>query len=172
MLCLLLIWFGILQSDWFRFFNLPGRGCGLSFLLSYKSWNASLHEGQSDASLDSLFIHACGWDYAWCSIRSCYFYQRELISEDFLAFSYLLNLYILNHRFYGLYKSHSNYRIPCTHIPVHCTNSNFDFRSRRDITCCFLGAVFVRLGNFINLEIIGKPTATSRTFKQLGEDFL
>lgn len=36
-----------------------------------------------------------------------------------------------------------------------------------------LGAVFVRLGNFINSEIIGKPTGSDYgvVFKKLGEDF-
>jgi prolipoprotein diacylglyceryl transferase len=36
-----------------------------------------------------------------------------------------------------------------------------------------LGAVFIRIGNFINSEIIGKPTGTDFgvVFKKLGEDF-
>jgi len=41
------------------------------------------------------------------------------------------------------------------------------------VIACASGAVFVRIGNFLNSEIIGKPTGSDFgvIFKQLGENF-
>ena len=135
------------------------------------------NEGLSDESLDSLFIYSVLGIMIGARMGHVIFYQPELFKEDFfsifLPFSFkngihftgfqglashgaaigmILSMYIYNNKV--LHKS-VIWILDRVVIPVAC------------------GAIFVRIGNFINSEIVGKPTGTDFgvVFVQNGENF-
>ena len=134
-------------------------------------------EKQSQQSLDSLFIYAVIGIMLGARLGHVIFYQRELISEDFfsifLPFSFQDGV-----RFTGFQGLASHGAAIGMIISMYLYNKKVLKKTvlwilDRVVIPVASGAVFVRLGNFINSEIIGKPTGSDYgvTFKQLGETF-
>ncbi|WP_460218346.1 prolipoprotein diacylglyceryl transferase [Psychroserpens sp. MEBiC05023] len=130
-------------------------------------------EQQSNQSLDSLFIYAVVGIMLGARLGHVIFYQRELISEDFfsifLPFSFKDGI-----RFTGFQGLASHGAAIGMIISMYLYNKKVLKKTvlwilDRVVIPVASGAVFVRLGNFINSEIIGKPTGSDYgvTFKQL-----
>ena len=135
------------------------------------------NENQSNESLDSLFMYSVIGIMIWARLGHVIFYQRELITEDFfsifLPFSFKNGIHFTG--FQGL-ASHG--AAIAMIISMHLYNKKILHKTilwilDRVVVPVSLGAIFIRIGNFINSEIIGKPTGTDFgvVFKQLGEDF-
>lgn len=135
------------------------------------------NEGESNESLDSLFIYSVVGIMLGARLGHVIFYQPELFKEDFfsifLPFSFKGGIHFTG--FQGL-ASHG--AAIAMIISMYLYNKKILKKSvlwilDRVVVPVSLGAVFVRIGNFINSEIIGKPTNSDYgvVFKQLGEDF-
>ncbi|WP_204346245.1 prolipoprotein diacylglyceryl transferase [Psychroserpens algicola] len=170
----------------------PSKGLDLSFFtLHYYSvmWIVAFilglqimkriwyKEKQSNQSLDSLFIYAVIGIMLGARLGHVIFYQPELIKEDFwsifLPFSFQNGI-----KFTGFQGLASHGAAIAMIISMYLYNKKVLKKTvlwilDRVVIPVASGAVFVRIGNFINSEIIGKPTGSDYgvTFKQLGEDF-
>ncbi|WP_411768387.1 prolipoprotein diacylglyceryl transferase [Winogradskyella sp. A3E31] len=133
------------------------------------------NEGQSDESLDSLFIYSVLGIMIGARLGHVIFYQPELISEDFfsifLPFSFKDGI-----RFTGFQGLASHGAAIAMIFSMYLYNKKVLKKTvlwilDRVVIPVALGAVFVRIGNFINSEIIGEYTGTDYgvVFKQLGE---
>ncbi|OUS00568.1 prolipoprotein diacylglyceryl transferase [Flavobacteriales bacterium 33_180_T64] len=131
------------------------------------------NENQTNESLDSLFIYSVVGIMLGARLGHVLFYQRELISEDFwsifLPFSFKNGF-----EFTGFQGLASHGAAIAMIISMYLYNKKVLKKSvlwilDRVVIPVASGAVFVRLGNFINSEIIGKPTGSDFgiTFKQL-----
>ncbi|MGB3608256.1 MAG: prolipoprotein diacylglyceryl transferase [Psychroserpens sp.] len=134
-------------------------------------------ENQSDAALDSLFIYAVIGIMLGARLGHVLFYQRELISEDFFSI-FLPFKFKGGFEFTGFMGLASHGAAIAMIISMYIYNKKVLHKTvlwilDRVVIPVASGAVFVRVGNFINSEIIGKPTGTDYgvVFKQLGEDF-
>ena len=130
-------------------------------------------EGQSNESLDSLFIYAVIGIMLGARLGHVLFYQRELISEDFFSI-FLPFKFKGGFEFTGFQGLASHGAAIAMIISMYLYNKKVLKKSvlwilDRVVIPVASGAVFVRLGNFINSEIIGKPTESDFgvTFKQL-----
>jgi phosphatidylglycerol:prolipoprotein diacylglycerol transferase len=135
------------------------------------------HEGQSDASLDSLFIYAVVGIMLGARLGHVIFYQPELFTEDFFSI-FLPFKFKGGFEFTGFMGLASHGAAIAMIISMYLYNKKVLHKTvlwilDRVVIPVASGAVFVRLGNFINSEIIGKPTESDFgvIFKQLGEDF-
>jgi prolipoprotein diacylglyceryl transferase len=135
------------------------------------------HEGQSDEALDSLFIYAVVGIMLGARLGHVIFYQPELITEDFFSI-FLPFKFKGGFEFTGFMGLASHGAAIAMIISMYLYNKKVLHKTvlwilDRVVIPVASGAVFVRLGNFINSEIIGKPTGSDFgvTFKQLGEDF-
>ncbi len=135
------------------------------------------NEGQSDESLDSLFIYSVLGIMIGARLGHVIFYQPELFKEDFfsifLPFSFKNGIHFTG--FQGLASHGAAIGMI---LSMYLYNKKVLHKSviwilDRVVIPVASGAVFVRLGNFINSEIVGKPTGTDFgvVFKQNGEDF-
>jgi prolipoprotein diacylglyceryl transferase len=133
------------------------------------------NEGQSEESLDSLFIYSVLGIMLGARLGHVIFYQPELISEDFfsifLPFSFKDGI-----RFTGFQGLASHGAAIAMIISMYLYNKKVLKKTvlwilDRVVIPVALGAVFVRIGNFINSEIIGMKTDSvfGVVFKQLGE---
>ncbi len=146
----------------------------LGWFITKKIYN---REGLSKEKLDSLFIYMVLAILIGARMGHVIFYQPELISQDFLSvflpFSFVPEIEYTG--FQGL-ASHGAaigviiamfiYSKKVLKMPVLWILD-------RVVIAVASGAIFVRIGNFINSEIIGKATGTDFgvVFAQLGEDF-
>lgn len=135
------------------------------------------NEGQSNESLDSLFIYAVVGIMLGARLGHVIFYQPELITEDFFSI-FLPFKFKGGFEFTGFQGLASHGAAIAMIISMYLYNKKVLKKTvlwilDRVVIPVASGAVFVRLGNFINSEIIGKPTGSDFgvTFKQLGEDF-
>lgn len=135
------------------------------------------NEGQSNESLDSLFIYSVLGIMIGARLGHVIFYQPELFGEDFfsifLPFSFKNGIHFTG--FQGLASHGAAIGMI---VSMHLYNKKVLHKSivwilDRVVIPVASGAVFVRIGNFINSEIVGKPTGTDFgvVFKQNGEDF-
>ena len=133
------------------------------------------NEGQSNESLDSLFIYSVLGIMIGARLGHVIFYQPELIKEDFfsifLPFSFRDGI-----RFTGFQGLASHGAAIAMIVSMYLYNKKVLKKTvlwilDRVVVPVSLGAVFVRIGNFINSEIIGNYTGTDYgvIFKQLGE---
>lgn len=133
------------------------------------------NEGQSEESLDSLFIYSVLGIMLGARLGHVIFYQPELITEDFfsifLPFSFKDGI-----RFTGFQGLASHGAAIAMIISMYLYNKKVLNKTvlwilDRVVIPVALGAVFVRIGNFINSEIIGMKTdsAFGVIFTQLGE---
>lgn len=122
------------------------------------------NEGQSDESLDSLFIYSVLGIMIGARLGHVIFYQPELFKEDF--FSIFLPFSFQNgFEFTGFQGLASHGAAIGMIISMYLYNKKVLHKSviwilDRVVIPVASGAVFVRIGNFINSEIVGKPTGT------------
>ena len=135
------------------------------------------NEGQSDESLDSLFIYSVLGIMIGARLGHVVFYQPELFKEDFfsifLPFSFKNGIHFTG--FQGLASHGAAIGMI---ISMYLYNKKVLHKSviwilDRVVIPVASGAVFVRIGNFINSEIVGKPTGSDFgvVFRQNGEEF-
>jgi prolipoprotein diacylglyceryl transferase len=135
------------------------------------------NENQSNESLDSLFIYAVVGIMLGARLGHVIFYQSELISQDFFSI-FLPFRFKPEFEFTGFQGLASHGAAIGMIIAMYLYNKKVLHKSvlwilDRVVVPVASGAVFVRLGNFINSEIVGKPTDASYgvVFKQNEEDF-
>ncbi|WP_179354622.1 prolipoprotein diacylglyceryl transferase [Winogradskyella vidalii] len=133
------------------------------------------NEGESDESLDSLFIYSVVGIMLGARLGHVIFYQPELITEDFFSI-FLPFKFKGGIEFTGFQGLASHGAAIAMIISMYLYNKKVLHKSvlwilDRVVVPVALGAVFVRIGNFINSEIIGKYTGSDFgvVFKQLGE---
>ena len=136
------------------------------------------NEGLGLDKLDSLFMYSVIAIMLGARLGHVIFYEPELFSEDFFSvfLPFRFNPEFQFTGFRGL-ASHgatiamiiSMYLYKKKHLPK---KSWFWIIDRMTIPCA-LGAMFIRVGNFFNSEMVGYQTdaATGVVFKALGEDF-
>ena len=142
----------------------------LGFYITKRIWK---NENQSSETLDSLFIYSVLGIMIGARLGHVIFYQSELFKEDFfsifLPFSFKDGI-----RFTGFAGLASHGAAIGMIISMYLYNKRVIKKSilwilDRVVIATALGAVFVRIGNFIHSEIIGKETdsAFAVVFKQL-----
>ncbi len=144
----------------------------LGFYIMKRIWK---NENQSEESLDSLFIYSVLGIMLGARLGHVIFYQPELITEDFFSI-------FLPFKFKGGFEFTGFQGLASHGAAIAMIISMYIFNKKklhktvlwildRVVIPVASGAVFVRLGNFINSEIIGKYTNSDYgvVFKQLGE---
>ena len=144
----------------------------LGFYIMKRIWK---NENQSEESLDSLFIYSVLGIMLGARLGHVIFYQPELITEDFFSI-------FLPFKFKGGFEFTGFQGLASHGAAIAMIISMYLFNKKklhktvlwildRVVIPVALGAVFVRLGNFINSEIIGKFTNSDYgvIFTQLGE---
>lgn len=134
-------------------------------------------EGESLAKLDSLFIYMVIAILVGARLGHVIFYQSELITQDPLAVLLPIET-VPEFKFTGFRGLASHGAAIGIIIAMFIYNKKV---LKRHILWIFdrvvipvaSGTIFVRIGNFMNSEIIGKPTNSDFgvVFKKLGEDF-
>lgn len=135
------------------------------------------NENQSDESLDSLFIYSVLGIMIGARLGHVIFYQPELFKEDF--FSIFLPFSFKNGMHFTGFQGLASHGAAIGMIlSMYIYNKKVLHKSviwilDRVVIPVASGAVFVRIGNFINSEIVGKPTESDFgvVFKQNGENF-
>ena len=120
------------------------------------------NEGQSDEELDGLFMYSVLGIMIGARLGHVVFYQSELFREDFLSV-------FLPFRFSGGFEF-TGFRGLASHgaaigmiLSMYIYNKKILKKSvlwilDRVVIASAIGAVFIRVGNFFNSEMIGKPT--------------
>lgn len=133
------------------------------------------NEGQSDDALDSLFIYSVLGIMIGARLGHVIFYQPELFTEDFFSI-FLPVKFKGGIEFTGFQGLASHGAAIAMIISMHLYNKKILHKTvlwilDRVVIPVALGAIFVRIGNFINSEIIGDFTNSNFgvVFKQLGE---
>uniref|UniRef100_UPI00404B4918 prolipoprotein diacylglyceryl transferase n=1 Tax=Gelidibacter sp. TaxID=2018083 RepID=UPI00404B4918 len=135
------------------------------------------NENQTNESLDSLFIYSVVGIMLGARLGHVIFYQSELISQDFFSI-FLPFRFKPEFEFTGFQGLASHGAAIGMIIAMYLYNKKVLHKSvlwilDRVVVPVASGAVFVRIGNFINSEIVGKPTDASYgvIFKQNEENF-
>lgn len=135
------------------------------------------NENLTQESLDSLFIYSVLGIMIGARMGHVIFYQPELFKEDFFSI-FLPVKFKGGFEFTGFKGLASHGAAIGMIIAMYLYNKKVLKKTiiwilDRVVVPVAAGAVFVRLGNFINSEIIGKPTESDFgvVFTQLGEDF-
>ncbi len=146
----------------------------LGFLIMKRIYK---NEGQTNESLDSLFIYSVLGIMLGARLGHVVFYQPELFKEDFFSI-FLPFSFKGGFQFTGFRGLASHGAAIGMIISMYLYNKKVLKKSvlwilDRVVLPVALGAVAVRIGNFINSEIIGKATESSFgvIFTQLGENF-
>ena len=134
-------------------------------------------EGESMQKLDSLFIYMVIAILAGARLGHVIFYQSDLILQDPL--SVILPIRTVPEFQYTGFRGLASHGATIGGLIAMWLYSrkvlkrNMLWILDRVVIAVASGAVFVRLGNFINSEIIGKATGSDFgvVFTQLGEDF-
>ena len=121
------------------------------------------NEGESESKMDSLFMYSVLGIMIGARLGHVIFYQSELFREDFLSV-------FLPFKFSGGFEF-TGFRGLASHgaaigmiISMYVYNKKILKRSvlwilDRVVIPCALGAIFIRIGNFFNSEMIGKPAS-------------
>ncbi len=135
------------------------------------------NENQTNESLDSLFIYSVIGIMLGARLGHVLFYQSELIHQDFLSI-FLPFRFNPEFQFTGFQGLASHGAAIGMITAMYFYNKKILHKSLlwildRVVVPVALGAVFIRIGNFINSEIVGKPTDSTLgvVFVQNGEDF-
>ncbi|MCT8340789.1 prolipoprotein diacylglyceryl transferase [Flavobacteriaceae bacterium TK19130] len=135
------------------------------------------NENESETKLDSLFIYMVVATLLGARLGHVIFYQTELIWEDPLAV-FLPIQTVPEFEFTGFQGLASHGAAIAIIIAMFIYSKKVLKKPvlwilDRIVIAVACGGIFVRLGNFINSEIIGKPTNSDYgvIFKQLGENF-
>ena len=134
----------------------------VAFVLGYRIMKKIYtNENQSEKKLDSLFMYSVLGIMIGARLGHVIFYQAELFREDF--FSVFLPL-----KFSGGFEF-TGFRGLASHgatigmiVSMNLYNKKVLKKSilwilDRVVIACASGAIFIRIGNFFNSEIIGKP---------------
>jgi len=134
-------------------------------------------EGEPEKHLDSLFIYMVIAILAGARIGHVLFYQSELILQDpisvFMPFRTVPDFEYTGFRGLASHGAAIGGLIAMYLYSRKVVKKPVLWILDRVVIACASGAVFVRLGNFINSEIIGRATGSDFgvIFTQLGEDF-
>jgi len=135
------------------------------------------NDGESEKNLDSLFIYMVVATLLGARLGHVIFYQTELIWQDPLAVILPIETQP-EFNFTGFQGLASHGAAIAIIIAMFMYSKKVIKRPvlwilDRVVITVACGAIFVRIGNFINSEIIGKPTGSDFgvIFKKLGEDF-
>ena len=121
------------------------------------------NEGESESKMDSLFMYSVLGIMIGARLGHVIFYQSELFREDFLSV-------FLPFKFSGGFEF-TGFRGLASHgaaigmiISMYIYNKKILEKSvlwilDRVVIPCALGAIFIRIGNFFNSEMIGKPAS-------------
>ncbi|WP_299127993.1 prolipoprotein diacylglyceryl transferase [uncultured Winogradskyella sp.] len=146
----------------------------LGFQVTKRIWK---NEGESAESLDSLFIYSVLGIMLGARLGHVIFYQSELITDDFFSI-FLPFKFKGGIQFTGFQGLASHGAAIGMIISMYLYNKKILKKTilwilDRVVVPVALGAVFVRIGNFINSEIVGKKTesAFGVVFKQNSESF-
>jgi prolipoprotein diacylglyceryl transferase len=134
----------------------------VAFVLGYRIMKKIYtNENQSEKKLDSLFMYSVLGIMIGARLGHVIFYQAELFREDF--FSVFLPI-----KFSGGFEF-TGFRGLASHgatigmiVSMYLYNKKVLKKSilwilDRVVIACASGAIFIRIGNFFNSEIIGKP---------------
>jgi len=135
------------------------------------------NENEPQEKLDSLFIYMVVSTLLGARLGHVIFYQTELLWEDPLSV-------LLPFRFVPEFEYTGFQGLASHGAAIAIIIAMFIFSKKvmkkpvlwtldRIVIAVACGGIFVRIGNFINSEIIGKPTGSDYgvIFKQLGETF-
>ncbi|RIA08968.1 prolipoprotein diacylglyceryl transferase [Flavobacteriaceae bacterium MAR_2010_72] len=135
------------------------------------------NENQTSQALDSLFIYSVIGIMLGARLGHVIFYQPELFKEDFfsifLPFSFKGGMHFTGFRGLASHGAAIGMIISMYLYNKKVLKKSLFWILDRVVIPVALGAVAIRIGNFINSEIIGKVTQSDFgvVFKQLGEDF-
>jgi prolipoprotein diacylglyceryl transferase len=134
----------------------------LAFVLGYRIMKKIYtNENQSEKKLDSLFMYSVLGIMIGARLGHVIFYQAELFREDFFSV-------FLPFKFSGGFEF-TGFRGLASHgatigmiVSMYLYNKKVLKKSilwilDRVVIACASGAIFIRIGNFFNSEIIGKP---------------
>ena len=133
------------------------------------------NENQSNEKLDSLFIYSVVGIMIGARLGHVIFYQPELFKDDFFSI-------FLPFKFKGGF-AFTGFRGLASHgaaigmiISMYLYNKKVLQKSvlwilDRVVIPVALGAVFIRLGNFFNSEMVGKPVEDSLPWAVVFKDF-
>ena len=133
------------------------------------------NENQTDEKLDALFIYSVVGIMVGARLGHVIFYQPELIKDDFFSI-------FLPFKFKGGF-AFTGFRGLASHgaaigmiISMHLYNKKILKKSvlwilDRVVVPVASGAIFVRIGNFFNSEMIGKPAEESLPWAIIFKDF-
>lgn len=133
------------------------------------------NENQTSEDLDSLFIYSVLGIMVGARLGHVIFYQPELINEDFFSI-FLPFKFKGGVEFTGFQGLASHGAAIGMIISMYLYNKKVIKKSvlwilDRIVIPVALGAVFVRLGNFINSEIIGKVTTSNFGVKFIQDEY-
>jgi len=135
------------------------------------------NEGLSMDKLDKVLIYTVIGTLLGARLGHVIFYQPELFTQDFLSV-FLPFQFVPTFKFTGFagLASHGaaiGIAIAMYFYSRKVLQKNIFWVLDRIVIPVSFGGAFVRLGNFFNSEIIGKPTNSDYgvVFKKLGEDF-
>jgi len=135
------------------------------------------NEGQTPDKLDSLFIYVVIGTLIGARLGHVIFYQSELFSQDPLSILLPFKT-VPEFEFTGFQGLASHGAAIGIIIAMYLYSKKLIKKPLlwvldRIVIAVACGAIFVRIGNFINSEIIGKATNSDYgvIFQQLGEDF-
>ena len=134
----------------------------VAFVLGYRIMKKIYtNENQSEKKLDSLFMYSVLGIMIGARLGHVIFYQAELFREDFFSV-------FLPFKFSGGFEF-TGFRGLASHgatigmiVSMYLYNKKVLKKSilwilDRVVIACASGAIFIRVGNFFNSEIIGKP---------------
>lgn len=133
------------------------------------------NENQSNEKLDSLFIYSVVGIMIGARLGHVFFYQPELIKDDFFSI-------FLPFKFKGGFEF-TGFRGLASHgaaigmiISMYFYNKKILKESviwilDRVVIPVALGAIFIRIGNFFNSEMVGKPADESLPWAVVFKDF-
>ena len=135
------------------------------------------NEGQTPDKMDSLFIYVVIATLIGARLGHVIFYQSELFSQDPLSILLPFKT-VPEFEFTGFQGLASHGAAIGIIIAMYLYSKKLIKKPLlwvldRIVIAVACGAIFVRIGNFINSEIIGKATNSDYgvIFQQLGEDF-
>lgn len=136
-----------------------------------------IHEGISIDKLDSLFIYTVVATLVGARLGHVIFYEPELFSRDpisvFLPFKTVPEFEFTGFRGLASHGAAIAIIIAMFMFSKKKLKKNVLWILDRVVIAVACGGIFIRIGNFINSEIIGKATQSDYgvIFVQLGEDF-
>lgn len=158
------------------------RYYSLMFLIAFGSGfyiTKKIYKNESipEEKLDSLFMYVVIGTLLGARLGHVIFYQAELFTQDplsvFLPFSFVPEFEFTGFQGLASHGATIGIFISAYLYSKKILKKHVFWILDRIVLPVSFGAIFVRIGNFMNSEIIGKPTNSDFgvVFVQLGEDF-